>query len=371
MTMSGGRVLYDGAVWLGGTPGGVQRYFEALITRLPPDWEPVATTSRPDGGPFLGDHPRLHRAVFRRHAFRPNRLARVVERLYFRWLAVRRPPDVVHLTYYFSLTGKPLDRLGAPVVLTVWDMIHERYAAELDPAGEVSALKRRAVEAASVVICISHTTRRDLVETFGTDEAKIVVTHLAPSIDRSMAGGPEPVPDRPFVLFVGNRPRYKNFEGLLAAFAGARAELPELTLAVVGDAFTKIEARGISERGLDDAVHLVGRVSDHHLAKLYSCSLCLAYPSLYEGFGLPPLEAMACGTVVVASARGSIPEVVGDAGVLVDPEDPAEMARALVSVATDTSLRSRLVAAGSERVGRFSWDDLARQTLAVYDSVRG
>ena len=191
------RVLYDGAAWLGGAPGGIRRYFQAIISRLPADWNPVVTTSGPGGAPVLGAHPRSpHVAV------PPPRIPSEPRRPCPRALVLpagrrRRPPDMVHPSYYFSLTGRPLDRLSAPVVLTVWDMIHERYPRELDPSGEVSALKRRAVAEAAAVICISSTTRRDLIDCFGTDGSKIVVTPLAPGIDGTRPDGPSPCPTHP------------------------------------------------------------------------------------------------------------------------------------------------------------------------------
>ena len=108
---------------------------------------------------------------------------------------------------------------------------------------------------------------------------------------------------------------------------------------------------------------------DTHLAKLYRCSVGFVYPSLYEGFGMPPLEAMACGAAVIASNRASIPEVVGDAGWLFDPAARGEMAERMLALLDDATARDRLIARGRERVQRFSWDTMAAQTIAVYRSV--
>lgn len=363
------RILYDGAVWAGADDGGVTRYFSALVRRLPVDWEVVVTTCRRNRGPDLGAHPGLLTYSFPHHAFRPNRIARFVERWYFRSVEWRRTADLIHPTYYFSLTGRTFERRRAPIVLTVWDMIHERFPQELDPNGTFAALKQRAIRSASVVLCISETTRRDLIELYRVNEDRVVVTPLAPSIDRGMADDHEPVPPSPYVLFVGQRRGYKNFAGLLKAFAIARSRVPDLTLAAVGPPPAADERRQVSEAGLVGTVRFLGRVSDTYLARLYSQSGCLAYPSLYEGFGIPPLEAMACGTVVVAAACGSIPEVVGDAAILVDPADFHEMADALVTAVTDSTIRRRLLAAGRERLRAFSWDDLATKTVAAYESV--
>ena len=137
------------------------------------------------------------------------------------------------------------------------------------------------------------------------------------------------MPERPYFLYVGLRYRYKNFGGLLASFARARSSLGGAALCVVGAPFSDGENKLIAELGLADAVEHYGHVSDAHLAKLYRCCVAFVYPSLYEGFGIPPLEAMSCGAPVVASNRSSLPEVVGDAGLLFDPARPDELTNIL------------------------------------------
>ncbi|MDQ3258054.1 MAG: glycosyltransferase family 4 protein, partial [Acidobacteriota bacterium] len=195
------------------------------------------------------------------------------------------------------------------------------------------------------------------------------VTYLASEIDESLAYGPEPVPPQPYYLYVGSRVRYKNFDGLLSAFTRAASSRPDIRLCVVGQSFDELELKLIADLKLTEHVLNYGHVPDSHLAKLYRHSVAFVCSSLYEGFGIPLLEAMACGTVVVASDCSSIPEVVGDAGVLFDPRATDDLADILIHLLESTTERERLIAKGYVRARLFSWDKTAAQTIEVYRSV--
>jgi glycosyltransferase involved in cell wall biosynthesis len=248
-------------------------------------------------------------------------------------------------------------------------MIHELFSARMDPTGRHAEEKRRAVLAAQAVICISENTKRDLLERYPLPEGKVSVTHLSSEIDESLSYGPEPVPSRPYFLYVGARTVYKNFDGLLRAFASAASGCAEAALCVVGLPFDETERRLIAQLKLDDRLEHYGHVGDAHLAKLYRCSNAFVYPSLYEGFGIPVLEAMACGALVVASNSSSLPEVVGDAGILFNPRSTDDLADVLISLMKGVAGRERLIAAGRRRAKQFSWDETVSKTLAVYRSV--
>jgi len=254
-------------------------------------------------------------------------------------------------------------------VLTVWDMIHERFTSEFRDGAEVVEMKREAIEAAHSIICISENTKKDLLEYYPhLAQERLRVTHLASELDESMACGPEMIPVRPYFLFVGARGRYKNFSNLLEAFASVAKSRQDLTLCVVGTPFSATEQRDITEMKLSGRVEHYGQVSDAQLAKLYRHSIALVYPSLYEGFGIPLVEAMACGTAVVASNRASLPEVLGAAGLLFDPAVD-DLADILLSLVENPAERERLVALGRERAHDFSWDRTAAQTIDIYHSV--
>lgn len=355
------RILYDGAVTQERGAGGIKRYFNNLIARLPSDFEPHFTTCRAAVEPEP-EHPRLRVHRFRR--FRPQRVSVKLEKAFFGRVQDSVSFDLAHPTYYTLLSQREVSDYRCPVVITVWDMIHELFP-ELYPNREFVARKQRAIEAADAVICISENTKRDLLSRYQVDESRILVTHLASSLDLGAMRGDEPTLSRPYFLYVGARAGYKNFDGLLSAFAAASLS-PETVLAVVGPPFSEDEQKRIAELRLSGRVENFAQVSDAGLVALYRRSLALVYPSRYEGFGIPPLEAMQCGTPVIASDRSSIPEVVGDAGILVNPDRPDELTDALVAVANEPALRESLIARGHDRVKQFSWDRTTEQTLNLY-----
>jgi glycosyltransferase involved in cell wall biosynthesis len=209
-----------------------------------------------------------------------------------------------------------------------------------------------------------------LLERIKIEESKVHVVHLAAELDESLSHGDEAVPPQPYYLYVGARPGYKNFPTLLKAFAEASSQRPELSLCVVGSSFKLDEHELMNRLKIADRVQCFGQASDRQLAKLYRCSLALVYPSLYEGFGIPALEAMACGTVAVVGNTSSLPEVVGDAGVMFDPKSPAELADVLVWLIDHPEEREILISKGHERAKNFSWDKTAAETVKIYRSLK-
>ena len=373
------RILYDGELYGWQATGGVNRYFANVISGLPRDFEPALLVARERAGRHPS-HPNLKVYEFGRRSPVLERLSPRLGRRHADardrrlWGAVGRARfDVFHPTYYTLMGGRGVGSYGAPAVVTVWDMIHELFPEEMDPSGEHAALKRAAVLAAGRVVCISENTKKDLLERFPTiPESRVSVTHLASDLSAALSHGPEPVPARPYYLYVGARQeRYKNFGGLLSAFARAAGARKELALCVVGRPFTDGEQRLVADLGLAGRVEHYGPAADSHLAKLYRHSLALVYPSLYEGFGIPPLEAMSCGTVAVVSNASSLPEVVGDAGLLFDPRALDELTDILLSLTEDDALRRRLIEKGGQRAREFSWARTVAQTVEVYRSLAG
>jgi glycosyltransferase involved in cell wall biosynthesis len=227
------------------------------------------------------------------------------------------------------------------------------------------------------IISVSESTKRDTVEHLGVPEDKITVVYEAASpifrpVDRDEAR--DQVRNRhgvdgPFILFVSTIEPRKNVPSLLRAmWQLIECYKEDVTLVLAGgkgwlfeDAFAVVE-----ELKLDKQVHFVGRVSSEDLLYLYNAAEMLAHPAFYEGFGLPPLEAMACGLPVVVSNVASLPEVVGDAGLLIDPHDVDELTVAMWRVLNDPELRQEMQEKGVRQAGRFSWERAARETLAIY-----
>jgi glycosyltransferase involved in cell wall biosynthesis len=247
-------------------------------------------------------------------------------------------------------------------VVTIHDLSFERHPELMSRRDRFvfRTMVPRSVRRAARVFAVSEWTKRDLIEHYGVPEAKIVVTPngVDPLFrpEGSRGGG------SPYALFVGTlQPR----KDPLAALEAVALADTDLRLVMVGpDKGLGEEARQTASKlGLNGRVEFAGHVEKERLAELYRGAACLVFPSRYEGFGLPVVEAMASGTPVVATRGGSIPEVAGEAAVLVEPGDPVALAGGIERALAE---RERLVQAGLERARRFSWAETARQTLDVY-----
>ncbi|HEV3469240.1 MAG TPA: glycosyltransferase family 1 protein [Pyrinomonadaceae bacterium] len=291
----------------------------------------------------------------------------------------RRPVDLLHVQY----TAPPL--APCAVVATIHDLSFEHLPETFKrrSRAQLRLTVRRTARAAAHVIAPSEFTRRDLIETYGLDPARVSAIPLAagerfrPVEDaaelarvraRYRIGGE-------YVLAVGSIQPRKNLARLVRAYSDLRRErgrsnLPQLVLVGRRAWLYGETLRAVEESGARDSIILTGYVSEGDLPALYTGALCFAYPSFFEGFGLPPLEAMRCGAAVLAGDRASLPEVVGDAGLLVDPFDTAALARALGRLIDDAQLRETLRTRGLARAAAFDWRDTARMTLEVYRKAR-
>jgi len=265
---------------------------------------------------------------------------------------------IYHPTYYRHDLSK-YDKL--PVVLTVYDMIHELFPDQFWNSASVIKSKKASIEHADAIICISENTKKDLMRLYNVPGSKISVIYLSCTLPDTKA---RYFTDKPYLLYVGDRSAsYKNFWGLMGVYQKHFSN--DYNLVLFGDGFSKSELKFITENDLKDKVFNVAG-NDQILRVVYNGAHCLVYPSLYEGFGIPPLEAMVSGCPVVASNSSSIPEVTGDAAVLFNPSSGESMIKAISSVEDN---RDKLISAGYERVKQFSWDKMAKETVDVYKSV--
>lgn len=270
-------------------------------------------------------------------------------------------------------------------VVTIHDCIHLRFPQYLPgraAALYAHAMIRLAARKANRILTVSEASKRDILHFTGVSEDKVVVIYNG--IDTRFAAAPDDEAiDRvrqrfqlthPFVLYVGNIKPHKNVERLIAAFAAMREDgPPDLKLVVVGDETSRHPGlrQAVHRHRLDKHVRFFGFQPAATLVVFYRLARTFVFPSLYEGFGLPPLEAMANGAPVVTSNVSSLPEVTGDAAIHVDPYDVASIADGLRRAVTDEVLRADLIARGQAHAQQFSWARAAAATLQVYRDVLG
>ncbi len=269
-------------------------------------------------------------------------------------------------------------------VVTIHDCIHLRFPQYL-PNRLAYAYARSslwfATHRSNRVLTVSEASKRDILRYFRIPEAKINVIHNA--IDERFGEAPTPdeierVRERyqlnaPYVLYAGNIKPHKNLERLIEAFHTLRhdSDLEHVKMLIIGDEISKYATlrRAVHKYKLHKHVRFFGFVPDKTLAVLYRLARVFVFPSLYEGFGLPPLEAMASGTPVITSNVSSLPEVVGDAAILIDPLDPGAIADAMRRVLIDSALRETLREKGLQRVREFSWERSVRRVREIYGEV--
>ncbi len=272
--------------------------------------------------------------------------------------------DVLHATYYLK-HRRP--KWGRPLVVTVHDMIHERFPQIFSPDDPTARLKKSSLNVADHLICVSEATRRDLLDICAIDPARTTVIHHGVRLPSPSSVPQVPAHSRPFLLYVGQRGGYKNFRLLLEAYVSAPRLRADFDVVVFGGgAFSDFENGLMAELGLPQGTITLYAGGDDKLAALYQSAAVFVYPSLYEGFGMPILEAMAHGCPVVAAKTSSIPEAAGDAAEYFDPESSESLKEALMSVLYVTSRRDFFVNAGHNRAKEFSWRKSAQATLNVY-----
>jgi len=275
--------------------------------------------------------------------------------------------DVYHPTYY-SLHLKQLS--GTAIVLTVHDMIHELFPSQFRDSSFVIRAKKKSIDAADAIICVSNNTKNDLMNIYDIPDDKISVVYHGNSLSKSVEYlnsldlAKNYLVTRPFILYVGDRHAYKNFSILLDTYLTTFSDNFDL-VCFGGGEFNQNELRAINEKdGKGKVFHLKG--SDYLLGSLYKNAFCFVYPSLYEGFGIPLLEAMGSGCPVIASNTSSIPEVVEDAASLFDPCSKESLISKIESLVSNDRKRMKLIKLGLEQEKKFGLEKTACETYNVY-----
>lgn len=361
------KIIYDSQIFCTQEFGGISRYFCALAAQMAnhPNTEAriVAPIHINDYLKRIGNNTAVGHYV--RQLPRTGRIIKTLSGALFKPLAKLMRPDVIHETYY---SERPTYKGKIRRALTVYDMIHERYPSSFAENDQTARIKAYALHRVDHVFCISENTRRDLLEIHQLPEDRVSVTYLGyDALPQTALKAADLVGVAPYLLYVGGRHGYKNFAGLLYAFASSAWLRDNLRLVCFGSVDFSRQERGlISSLGLKESQVICLGGGDNCLAALYRSAAAFVYPSKYEGFGIPPLEAMSLDCPVICSNTSSIPEVVGDAGEYFDPHD-VESIRAGVERVLQSSVRQQeLIALGRLRRELFSWQRCAQETHDVY-----
>lgn len=365
------KILYDHQIYTNQNYGGISRYFYELskgISSLGNDCRNSIYFSENE---FTSDKQIYRSRPFIPFNFKGRRRAKeFLNRFVSRRALKSGSYDIFHPTYYdtYFLKGAIPSK---PFVVTFYDLIHEkfsgRYPGLLTNMDEVISNRIRLLNNASQIIAISHSTKRDLIDYYGVQEDRIRVTHLASSLSA------DPSPPYPglgnYILFVGSRLGYKNFLVFLEAVSPLLRQEKGLKLICAGGGvFTADELARAVQLGVAEQLKQLP-IDDSCLATLYKNALFFVFPSRYEGFGIPVLEAFNCGCPTILSNVASLPEVGGAAALYINPEDPGDILQKCETLYNDAELREEFRAKGFMQACRFSWQQVARKTLDVYQSA--
>lgn len=375
------KLLYDNQIFVTQEYGGVSRIFYELIKNLVEKegikiflFHGLHINHFP-----LGDLKKKMSFYFGKR-IRPlpytTKFLRLFNTVLFDLFKPYKKIDIFHPTDYSPVVPR---WKKSPLVVTVYDMIYELYPhffKDLDIKSRIER-KKKCIERADRIIAISNSTRNDLLTFYNVEEKKVRVIYPGAPLAEKRPPARQRQSNftankKPFILYVGSRKRgYKNFKNLLMAFASNKRITREFDLLCFGGgAFTPVEMSFISQTGSQRHVFQISG-DDEVLCQFYMNARAFVYPSLYEGFGLPPLEAMVYGCPVIAGHVSSLPEVLGEAAVYFDPYESGSIAAALENVLFSDSKVRELVKKGYIQAQQYSWSRMAEETYRLYDRVVG
>lgn len=358
------KIFYDFQILCGQKYGGVSRYYYDLICNIE-DQKLAEPTIQCFGSRNKYFEEYFHKKSSEYH-WTVGLLLQFINKFLMR-RNMRKGYDIIHPTFYDPYV---LKRKKGRVVVTVYDMIHELFPELFSKHDHETENKKKLLYQADHIIAISESTKRDILKLYpDIPEDKISVIYIGSSFqyeDKIPEG--ISLPDK-YVLFVGRRESYKNFERFFTAMKKLLAQDSKLQLVCIGGgAFNEQEKEQIGEY-MDRVMQI--NANDSVLAYAYSHAECFVFPSLYEGFGIPTLEAFTCNCPVVLSNSSSMPEVGGDAVVYFDPENVEDIAAGIKRVLDDPELREQMKQKGRKQLEQFAWPEIARQTVACYQQVIG
>ena len=277
----------------------------------------------------------------------------------------KHQPDILHNSFY---SNKIIKRKNTKNILTVYDMITELHYSKNQNYKNLSIQKRNSVLNSDHIICISENTKKDLINLFNVNKKKISVVYLGTNLNEN--GDKTLCKDKDFILYVGSRRDYKNFANFIKAYSISKKIRKELNLILFGgEKYSKYDAELIERYNLENKKIKFISGNNLLLQSYYMNAKLFVYPSLYEGFGLPILEAMANSCPVCCSRTTSIPEVAGVAAEYFDPRKPEEIAKKMEKVIFNKRISKKLISRGLIQSKKFSWKKCAKETIEVYKKI--
>jgi len=366
------KILFDHQIFSAQIYGGISRYFCELMRSFKNENEIEYELSlRYSNNHYLKRFGNLsYKSFFKNLTFRGKyRLLNFFNQKKSIAMLKKQDFDIFHPTYYNPYF---LNYIGSkPFVLTIYDMIHEMFPEMFSAKDKTSEWKKLLAKKAERIIAISENTKRDIVQFHWINEQKIDVIYLGNSLHIAQKSlmPPMKLPDK-YLLYVGDRHLYKNFNAFIRAVAPLLYEDETLNIVCAGGKrFTEDEKILLAKMKIDKQIHHCLITSDDHLGYLYSNAVAFIFPSLYEGFGIPILEAFSCGCPVVLSNTSSLPEVAGDAAEYFDPNNITSIRESVYKVINNSGLITELKRRGFEQLKKYSWDKAAKDTLKVYESI--
>jgi glycosyltransferase involved in cell wall biosynthesis len=365
------KILFDHQIYSNQNYGGISRYFYELTKRLVIYKQEYKHSIYFSDNEFTRD-----RSIFNARPFIPvnfkgrETIKKYINQKYSDLIISKGDFDIFHPTYYDTYYLKR-GSLSKPFVFTFHDLIHEKFAHKypdtLTDLNEVIACRNTLLRHSAAVIAVSQSTKNDILQYYDVDESKIHVIHLANSLNLNAAERDSSMGE--YILFVGHRDIYKNFRTYVSAIQPLLDREKSLKLICAGGgSFTPDEQNFLRKLGITSQV-VQTPINDTILTRLYRNSLFFVFPSLYEGFGIPTLEAFNCECPAILSNVSSLPEVGGDAALYIDPNDSFDMLSKTEAFYYNPELRDEYRMKGRKQAEKYSWDKMALHTMAIYQSL--
>lgn len=358
------RIFFDGQTFVNQQYGGISRYFCELITGINKVKENCAHLSLLwSNNVHVKDYELKSLSYPFKHR---HRFLAMTNNLYNDVDYFLNKFDVYHATYYNDFLIKDKNKKSS--ITTFHDMTYEALSTrfkELSDDKTIIQQKAKMARKVTHIISVSENTKNDLINYLGIEPNKISVVHLASSLKNQAIENEDRLVEKPYLLFIGKRAGYKNFQLLLESISDILIKYNICLICGGGGQFSQIELQTISKLRVEHLVHHYN-VNDYVLCNLYKNAEAFIFPSLYEGFGIPILEAFSCGCPCIISNTSSLPEVANEAAYYFEPEEKESIQYAVEKVLIDNSLRKKLILSGEQRIKQFSWEKTVHNTLEIY-----